>query len=249
MPLHTRLLKKARSCATALILLIPPKAERRRGSIPQLLWNLDEVSCIEEQAFYGASSHHAFSLRTSSSSSCTRISKKCHTRPTYTYRWSRLHFFEMEQFESTEAHKTFKIYVLNELKPRLRTIITMKTACTCRSREHALWYITGVKSLGMLKRCRISSGVLHCLMYSATVLQVRSRRSLTSKKFAACRDNTEDISLHNEKAPLQQSSEVQKGYESSQQACTSILIVNATECRRRKRTQAASCSMRSETVN
>jgi len=45
---------------------------------------------------------------------------------------------------------------------------------------------SGVKSLGMLKRCRISSGVLHCLMYSATVLQVRSSRSFTSRKLAAC---------------------------------------------------------------
>jgi hypothetical protein len=50
---------------------------------------------------------------------------------------------------------------------------------------------SGVKSLGMLKRCRISSGVLHCLMYSATVLQVRSSRSFTSRKLAACRGEGE----------------------------------------------------------
>mmetsp|Transcript_59748 Transcript_59748/g.122589 ORF Transcript_59748/g.122589 Transcript_59748/m.122589 type:complete len:270 (+) Transcript_59748:596-1405(+) len=44
---------------------------------------------------------------------------------------------------------------------------------------------SGVKSLGMLNRCLISSGVLHCLMYSATVLHVKSSKSLTSRKLAA----------------------------------------------------------------
>ena len=97
------------------------------------LWLLN-CSLVRSALTQGASSHHAFSLRTSSSSSCHKTKK---------------------------GHAGYKgIY-----------------------REK----LTGVKSLGILKRWRISSGVLHCLMYSATVLHVKSRRSFTSKKLAACK--------------------------------------------------------------